>query len=364
MYTSGTTGRPKGVISTHFNVVTNFTLASSQNPSLLQGDICLIAPPLFHAAAYVVAGGALLKGGILNIKKSFDVSEVIKSLIDEKVHHAILIPSMIAFLITVPNIETMKFSLKRIHYGGSSIPYEVLKKAMSIFKCDFAQGFGQTEGVATFTRLSPEDHINAVTSPDTMWRERLKSAGQMLLGFQVLIVDENNQSLTPRKIGEIIVKGPSVMKGYWKQPKASEETLRNGWLHTGDLGYLDEGGYVYIVDRIKDMIVTGGENVYPREIEEVLYQHPSIAEAAVFGIPHPLWVEEVVGAIVLREGKQATPTELIDFCRPKIARFKLPKRIFIVTQIPKKNTTGKILKRELRQQYANTNNTQSPTPKL
>lgn len=248
--------------------------------------------------------------------------------------------------------------MKRIHYGGSSIPYEVLKKAIEVFKCDFAQGFGQTEGVSTFTRFSPEDHVMAVTSSDPVWRERLKSAGKAILGFQIRIVDDKDQQLPPRSIGEIIVKGPSVMQGYWKQPKATAETLRNGWLHTGDMGLMDEGGYIYIVDRIKDMIVTGGENVYPREIEEVLYQHPSVAEAAVFGIPHPVWVEEVVGAVVLREGKQTTPKELIDFCRPKVAGFKLPKKLYLVSEIPK-NTSGKILKRELRQQYA-----QTPTPKL
>ena len=222
-----------------------------------------------------------------------------------------------------------------------------MRKAIEVFQCDFVQGYGQTESSAVLCVLRPEDHVPDGT-PEQI--QRLASAGREVFGTEVRVVDENGNDVKPGEIGEVTGKGANVMKGYWKMPEASAEAIRDGWLHTGDLGTVDEGGYVYILDRTKDMIISGGENIYSREVEEVLHKHPAVADAAVIGVPHEQWGETVKAIIVLREGKQATEEEIIDFTRQYLAGFKRPRSVEFIDSLPR-NLSGKVLKKVLREPY-------------
>lgn len=347
MYTSGTTGRPKGAMITHRALMTNVLQCIVDFP-ISGGDRLLIVAPVFHAAATINAMCGLAMGGTIVIKRFFNPIEVLGAFQNEGITHALLVPAMIQFLLAVPGIEEMEFGrLEYVLYGASPIPVEILKKAMRVFKCKFAQGFGQTESVAVLTMLKPEDHV--LEGPPEVMR-RLQSCGRELFGCEVRVVKQGGEEAQPGEVGEIVARGENVMKGYWKMPEATAEALRDGWLHTGDLGTMDERGYVYLVDRLKDMIVSGGENVYPREIEEVLFAHPAVADAAVIGVPSERWGEEVKALAVLKPGQKATETELIEFCRERLAAYKCPRSVDFRDELPK-NPSGKTLKRELREPY-------------
>jgi fatty-acyl-CoA synthase len=347
MYTSGTTGRPKGAMITHRNLITNI-VQTAMNFRAEPEDRSLIVAPIYHAAAMIVSTTTLAQGGTLLIKKDFIPPEVIKAFDQEGVTHALLVPAMILFLLNMPGIEKVNFgSLKYVIYGASAIPLEVLRKAMQIFKCNFLQGFGQTESTAVLTQLMPEDHV-LDGKPEKV--RRLESCGRELFGTEVRIVDENGNDCPPGVVGEIIARGDQIMQGYWKLPEATAETLKGGWLHTGDMGTFDEEGYVYIKDRMKDMIVSGGENVYPREIEEVLFTHPAVADAACIGVPSDQWGEEIKAIVVLKPDAKASADDIIEFCRGKLAGFKRPRSVDFAQALPK-NPSGKVLKRELREPF-------------
>jgi acyl-CoA synthetase (AMP-forming)/AMP-acid ligase II len=224
----------------------------------------------------------------------------------------------------------------------------LLKKILKKFGPICCQGYGQTESGPSISFLKEQDH-NVLSAPEEEW-QKLKSCGRPAFSVQVRIVDENNEDMSPGQVGEIIAKSNHTMKEYWKKPEETRKKIVNGWLHTGDMGYYDQDGYIYLVDRKEDMIVTGGENVYPREVEEVLYKHPGVRECAVFGIPDPKWVETVHAVVSLRRGMKSTPEELIAFCKNNITGYKAPKSIDIVDELPK-NATGKILKRSLKEKY-------------
>jgi len=249
-----------------------------------------------------------------------------------------------AMLVYIPDLSRQDFSkLEAIIYGASSISEETLRRAIEIFNCDFYQGFGQTESSASIVFLTADDHRRALESKP----ELLLSAGRAIPGTTVRIVDSDDKELPRGLSGEIVMRGPQVMKAYWNLSQATAEVLRNGWLHTGDIGMMDEEGYVYVQDRIKDMIVSGGENVYPREVENVLFAHPAIADAAVIGLPDEKWGEAVTAVLVLRDGASLEVEELIDFCRGKLGAYKIPRQIRIVSELPR-NASGKVLKKELR----------------
>src|SRR5258708_26756524 len=245
---------------TQRNLLTNVVQLNLALP--MQSDArALIVAPLYHAAAVIVSMIALGQGATLVVKKEFVPPEVLKSFEADRITHALLVPAMIQFLLGMPGIEQVNFgALDSVMYGASAIPFEVLKKALAIFKCKFVQGFGQTESVAVLTTLLPEDHV--LEGPGVA---RLASCGRELFGTEVRIVDERGEGVPRGAVGEIVARGDRVMKGYWKLPEATAEALAGGWLHTGDMGKMDDDGYVYVVDRMKDMIVSGGENVYPRE---------------------------------------------------------------------------------------------------
>jgi acyl-CoA synthetase (AMP-forming)/AMP-acid ligase II len=347
MYTSGTTGRPKGAILTHRALTSNVQqvrLAMEQG----NDERVLIVAPLYHAAAALTMIGTVLGGSSLLIQEDFNPQEVVRALSEERITRTTLVPAMIqACLLMVPDIATRKYpDLKLIVYGASPIAEETLRRAMEVFRCDFAQGFGMTETSAVLTVLTRQDHRRAMAGRP----ELLLSAGRALPGTQVRIVDENDNPLPPGTVGEIAARGDQLMRAYWNLPEATVEALRGGWLHTGDAGRMDADGYVYIEDRVKDMIVSGGENIYPREVENVLFGHPSIADAAVIGVPDAKWGETVKAVLQLKPGAAVTAEEVIEFCRGKLAGYKLPRSVDFVTVIPR-NASGKVLKRELREKY-------------
>lgn len=348
-YTSGTTGRPKGAMLTHgnLNFVTVGWLADLMR--LEPEDVALHAAPLTHGAGFHLLAG--IAKGALNVilhSRSFEAALFFQTIEARKVTNTWLVPTQIKMLLTSPEIGRYDLSsLRYIVYGGSPAYVEDLKEALKRFGPVLVQIFGQGESPMTGTYLRREDHL---TGGDPRKEERLMSAGVPRTGLEVKIFDEQDQEVPRGQMGEIVLRGPSVMRGYWERPEATAETLRGGWLHTGDLGCMDAQGYVYIMDRSKDMIISGGANIYPREVEEVLLGHPAVKEAAVIGVPDPLWGEAVHAVVVFREGASATAEELIGFCAQRMAGYKKPKGVTVASALPK-SAYGKVLKRELRQQF-------------
>jgi acyl-CoA synthetase (AMP-forming)/AMP-acid ligase II len=347
MYTSGTTGRPKGAVLTHRAVCANiaqFSPIYKGEP----GQRGLIVVPLYHATAAYTAFLGVSWGCCGYIQEDFNPGDVVRALSEENIAAVTLVPAMIqASLVAVPDVVERRYDcLKWISYGASPIAEETLKRAMETFGCDFGQGYGMTEATCVITYLGPEDHRRALREKP----ELLLSAGRPLVGTEIRIVDENDAPVASGDVGEIVARGPQLMRGYWNMPDESAEALRGGWLHTGDAGMMDDEGYVYIQDRVKDMIVSGGENVYPRGIEDVLFQHPAVADAAVIGVPDEQWGETVKAIVVLRQGATATEEEIIDFCRGRLGGFERPRSVDFIELLPR-NPSGKVLKRDLREPY-------------
>jgi len=347
MYTSGTTGRPKGAVLTHRAVCANVH-QSGMNFAGGPGERALIVAPLYHAAAGIVSFTTVAAGGSLFLQEDFDPRRVVHALAEERIALALLVPAMIQFcLVAVPDAVERRYpQLRRIVYGASPIAEETLRAAARVFRCEFLQGYGLTETTAVATHLSPADHRRALDGEPGL----LASAGRAILGTELRIADAEGRELPVGSVGEILVRGPQLMRCYWNLPDATREALRDGWLYTGDAGRLDAEGYLYIQDRVKDMIVSGGENVYPREVEDVLYQHPAVADAAVIGVPDDAWGEVVKAIVVRRPGAMASAAELVEFCRQRLAGYKRPRSVDFVEALPR-NPSGKVLKRELREPY-------------
>ena len=287
-------------------------------------------------------------GGSLYIQEDFIPEDVVSALSEERICLALLVPAMIqACLVAVPDIAERSYpDLKSMIYGASPVAEQTLRRAMDVFKCGFTQAFGMTELSPVATVMTSDDHRRALTDKP----ELFQSAGRAILGTEIRIADEDDNPLPNGEIGEILVRGPQVMRGYWNMPEATAETLRGGWMHTGDAGIMDDEGYIYIRDRVKDMIVSGGENVYPNVIENLLFQHPSVADVAVIGVPDEQWGETVKAIVVLRDGASATDEEIMDFCRGKLGGFERPRSVDFIDALPR-NASGKVLKRELREPY-------------
>ena len=347
MYTSGTTGLPKGVMLTHGCVTAN--LVQMLIISEVEAVRMQVVAPFYHAGATMSSLVAVMGGGSLYVHEDFVPDEVVRVLDEEDIGITFLVPAMIqALLIFVPNVRDRKYErLQMISYGASPISEETLRQAMDVFGCKFSQGFGQTESSAMLTYLSSDDHLRALSGDKP---ELLRSAGRAGPGTDVKIVDDDGNELPRGEVGEIIGRGPQLMRGYWKLPDATASTLKDGWLHTGDAGHLDDEGYVFISDRIKDMIVSGGENVYPAEIEQVLFTHPDVADVAVIGIPDDTWGEIVHAVVQLRPGAETTAANIIDFCRDKLAGYKRPRSVEFIDAIPR-NASMKVLKKDLRAPY-------------
>src|SRR5215468_5455724 len=348
-YTSGTTGLPKGVMLNHRNLWMNamHTLATrAPEPN----GVFLHAGPMFHLATFPALINHTLNGGAHAILPKFDLKNLMEVIERDRVTSTLLVPTMINFLINHPDIGKHDLSsLRRITYGASPMPMELLRSAMKVFPgVEFFQGYGQSESSPLLTALMPEDHI--IEGPERITR-RMASCGRPVIGVEVEVVDENNRPVKPGEVGEVIARGPNVMMGYWKRPEETAQALRGGWLHTGDMATIDEDGYIYLVDRKKDMIISGGENVYSTEVENAIYQHPAVREAAVIGVPDEKWGEAVKAIVTLKEGATLTESELIEFCASRLADYKVPKSVEIREGELPKSGTGKILKKELREPY-------------
>lgn len=346
-YTSGTTAEPKGVMLTHKNMLSN--IAHSEGVyNYLPDDIYLHAAPMFHLADGAAVFSHTSRAATQTFIPRFDPKQVLETISRERISLILLVPTMLNFLLQHPDLDSYDLSsLRHLTYGASPIAPDLLRRAMKVLNCQFGQGYGLTEASPLLTVLSNKDHL--VT--DEKGERRLASCGKPVQGVDVRVVKEDGSDAKPGEVGEIIARGPNIMLGYWKRPKDTEDALRDGWLHTGDLATVDEEGYIYLVDRKKDMIVTGGENVYSTEVEAVLYAHPAVKEAAVIPIPDPDWGEAVHACVTVRDGKQVTAEELAEFCREVLANYKVPRSIeFIKGELPK-GGTGKILKKQLRERY-------------
>ncbi len=347
LYTSGTTGTPKGAVLTHRNVLTN-ALGCCLEQDIRPRDNWLMVLPLYHVAGFTLCVSALLMGGMVTIHPAFQPADVVRSIAQDRITHVALVPVMMSFLLRVPDLAQADFSsLRCVVYGAAPIAPHVLEQLMRVLGCNFIQGYGLTEAAAFVSLLRAEDHV-ADGSPEQI--RRLASIGREIIGAEVKVVDEHGADVAPGAVGEIVVRGDNVMHGYWKMPDETAEALRDGWLHTGDLATVDDAGYIFIVDRSKDMIISGGENIYPREIEQVLLTHPAVADAAVIGVPDEVWGEAVKALVVPKEGQAPTAQEIVDFCAAKLAGYKKPKSVEFTAELPR-NAMGKVLKRSLREPY-------------
>jgi len=348
IYTSGTTGMPRGALYTQRRSMEDSkTLVIDMG--LQSGDKRVQITPLFHIAGNTHFRASLYIGGCNVILKFFDPAAALQIIQDERATHMDFVPTHLAAMLSLPDLNKYDISsMKFMWYGASPMPLEVLKKGMKAFGPIFAQGYGQSESGPAISHLSKEDH-NVLDRPEEE-QKKLMSAGRPDIGVQVRIVDDAGKEVELGEVGEITVRSKQIMVEYWHKPDDTQASIVNGWLHTGDMGYYDEEGYIYIADRKKDMIISGGENVYPREVEEILYRHPAVLEATVIGIPDSYWVERVHAVVVLRRGASTTAEELIAFCKETLAGYKAPKSAEFVDALPK-NPAGKILKRELREKY-------------
>jgi acyl-CoA synthetase (AMP-forming)/AMP-acid ligase II len=349
-YTSGTTGMPKGAMLTHRNL-----LAMTMNfyadicPGFGPDDVVLHAAPLSHGSGcYALPNIGKGAANIILESQSFDPELIFRTIQEYGVTNMFTAPTMIKLMVESRAVDQYDHSsLKALNYGGAPMLVEDLKEAMKKLGPCLVQLYGQAESNMTITYLPHRDHVLGGSPEQT---KRLSSAGFSRTNVEVKIFGSDDKELPPGEMGEIVTRSDVVMKGYWRNPEATATTLRNGWLHTGDMGYMDEGGYLFIMDRSKDMIISGGENIYPREIEEILIRHPSVREVAVIGVPDPKWGEGIKAVVALAAGKLATEGELIAFCKDNIASYKKPKSVDFVDELPK-NNYGKILKRELRAKY-------------
>jgi fatty-acyl-CoA synthase len=340
MYTSGTTGRPKGAMLTHGNLLWN-NINAALAFDTLEDDITLVCAPLFHIGGLnVTTLITLLKGGTVVLMPAFDPARVLDLIEEHRINTMFGVPAMFLFMSQVPGFADRDLSSVRTFIcGGAPVP-EPLIRLYQDRGIPFVQGYGLTETAPFGTLLPKQDSLR-----------KLGSAGLPPMFTEVRVVDERMEDVKPGVIGEVVIKGPNVMKGYWNRPDATAEAITHGgWFHSGDLGVLDEDGYLFLKDRKKDMIISGGENIYPAEVESVLIDHPDIADVAVIGMPDETWGEKVVAVVVKVDAGDLTPQDVIDFANGRMARYKLPREVVFTDLLPR-NPAGKVLKRELRDQF-------------
>jgi long-chain acyl-CoA synthetase len=336
LYTSGTTGKPKGAELSHRNLDENSEIISRTTLLINPGDVVLGALPLFHTFGQTVAMNASMRvGACLTLVPKFDPGEALATIERDGVSHFYGVPTMYGALLHHPEREKFDVSTLRLcKTGGASMPVEVLHGFEKAFDTELIEGYGLSET----SPVASSGHPGQVRKPG--------SIGTPIEKVEMRIVDEDGAEVPRGEVGEIVIRGHNIMKGYWNRPDATAEAIRDGWFHSGDLGREDEDGFFFVVDRKKDMIIRGGYNVYPREVEELLYEHPQIREAAVLGVPHPEWGEEVGAAVVLEPGEELAPEEISAWVRERIAAYKYPRIVWFLEELPK-GPTGKIVKREI-----------------
>jgi long-chain acyl-CoA synthetase len=347
VYTSGTTGRPKGAMLTHRS------LLALRAPGYVAGlkwfpgaaDTSLIVLPVSHIAGTAYALFGLYGGGRIVITREFDPRQTLSAIETEGISHVLLAPAVLKQVLEHPNAATTDFSrLRYITYGASPIPEVLLQRALQTFGCDFIQMYGMTETAGGVVALTPADHRSGNA-------DRLRSAGRAMPGVELAILDDGGRVLEAGHIGEVAVRSAAMMAGYWHQPEATAEVLSaDGWLRTGDVGRVDEDGYVFLLDRAKDVIISGGENIYPAEVENAIFGHPDVADVAVIGVPSERWGEEVMAVIVPRPGTTPDLDSIAQWARARVGGFKVPKRLSLVAELPR-NAGNKVLRRLLREPY-------------
>ena len=354
MYTAGTTGRPKGVPLRHNGFVT-YVLDNVEpaNPDIEERN--LLTVPLYHVAGIQAMLAAIYGGRTLVMMRQFEVKEWMETVQREHATRAMLVPTMLKMIIDAPDFKQYNLeSLKVITYGAAPMPFEVIKRAIKEMPgVNFINAFGQTETASTITTLGPEDHVIEGTEEEQEKKlKRLASSiGRPLPDVEIKIVGDDENPLPAFEVGEIMAKGPRVMTGYWgDEEKTAQVITKEGWLRTGDKGWMDEEGYIYLAGRSDDMIIRGGENISPEEVENVLYSHPSIEEASVIGVPDPEWGQQPKAVVVLKKGEHTGAGEIMEFCRSKLAGFKRPRSVVFVDSLPR-NPMGKVLRKKLREQY-------------
>ncbi len=348
LYTSGTTGRPKGVMLSHVNLLEMWIAAGDANFSWFRwgdDDVCLVAMPISHIGGTSWGLIGYLYGASMVVIREFDPARVLELMVPERISKMLMVPAALNFILQTPGVNAVDFSrLNLILYGASPIPLDLLRQCLDVFACDFCQQYGMTEASGTIVYLPPQDH-------DPGGNSRMRSAGVPMPGVELKIIDSEGNTLPPETVGEVAIRSSSNMLGYWKNEAATRQTIDSeGWLRSGDVAYLDADGYLYLHDRLKDMIISGAENIYPAEVESAMFGHPDIADVAVIGVPDEKWGEAVKGVVVLKPGAAANEADILGYTRARIAAFKAPKSIDFVEALPR-NAAGKILKRTLRAPY-------------
>ena len=344
LYTSGTTGHPKGAQLSHANLLTLLPGALRQFGNWHEKDVNLVCMPLFHIGG---SGWGLIgfyRGVESVLMRDADPAAILRLIPEFRITKVFVVPALILFMLQSPQCRATDFSsLELIVYGASPAPVDLVRNAVKVFGCGLAQVYGLTETTGAITYLPPEDHDERVP-------EHLKSCGKAMTSVELRVVDALDNDVAVGEVGEIICRSPQIMLGYWNQPEATGKAVRSGWFHSGDAGYLDRDGYLYIYDRVKDMIISGGENIYPAEVQNALFSHPAVADVAVIGVPDDKWGEAVKAVVVRKPGAEVTPEALMVYARERIAGYKVPRSVDFVDALPR-NPTGKILKRELRKPY-------------
>jgi acyl-CoA synthetase (AMP-forming)/AMP-acid ligase II len=349
LYTSGTTGLPKGVMLSHRNILSgrrDGMRAAMPWNEWLEDDVNLVAMPVGHIGGVGWGVVGFYNGAVSIVQREFIPAQVLEAIEHQGVSKLFVVPTALHLLLLQPRVREIDYSrLRYILYGASPIALELLREATEVFGCGFCQQYGMTETAGTIVYLPPEDHDAAGTP-------RMRSAGIPMPGVEIRVVDaETRRPLPPGQVGEVESRSVANMVGYYNRAEATADTVdAEGWLRTGDAGYLDEDGYLYIHDRFKDMIVSGGENVYPAEVENAVYGHPAVQEVAVIGVPDEKWGESVKAVVVLKPGKVPDPEDIIAYARTRIAGFKVPKSVDFVPALPR-GPSGKILRRVLREPY-------------
>ena len=344
LYTSGTTGHPKGVCHTHRIWGDAGRALANANYAMFDPTcISLVCLPLFHVAGFNPSCYVLASGGRVVLTRRSDPAEIMTLLHRHSVTNTLFVPALILAMVHLTPRPRPVPTIRSLGYGASPMAQELLSEARKLFDCPFEHLYGMTENVGVVTSLSPAMHDPALG--------KLKSCGKPYQGCEVKVVDPQGRDMPTGQVGEIIMRSSWIMRGYWNQPAATAATVRDGWLWTGDAGYLDADGFLYIHDRVKDMIKSGSENVYPAEVENAIYGHPAIADVAVIGVPDERWGEAVKAVVVLKPGAQLDADELQRYLRGRIGGFKIPKTFEVVTALPR-NASGKVLRRVLREQYS------------
>jgi acyl-CoA synthetase (AMP-forming)/AMP-acid ligase II len=346
LYTSGTTGFPKGAMLTSIGL-TSHALATAKMTDIGPDSVSMVAMPLFHVGGSAWALLSMFHGAKVVVVREIDPVKLLDEIVEQRVSHAFLVPAVFGFLVQVPDVAERDYSqVHALFYGASPMPLPLLRRSMAAFGVDFFQVYGMTEASGAVTFLGAEDHRDVANE------HRMTSAGKPVDGVELAIVDPaSGERVGPGEPGEVWVRTPQLMIGYWNKPEADAAAFApGGWLRSGDVGHLDADGYLYIADRIKDMIISGGENIYPAEIERVLVEYPDVADVAVIGVPSERWGEVGKAMVVPAPGRELDVDALLRYCREHLAGFKCPASVTIVAELPR-NATGKVLKRQLREPF-------------